>query len=222
MFVSGSVSSTNRLAAPQFANGIELGASIPQTNTWEWVDIDPSSVGLDRAAGSIAIERNSSPPVVWLKVSAGGGSDTDWVALSSGGSGSSTSVQWPAAFASLGPDPAPAGAAVGSNGAGAVDLANAAAVDSSTQLVGITLGGAPGPITVQSAGPFTQSTAAWDALNGSSGGLTAGDWYYVSATTPGALTNVAPSASGDFVIGVGIAYSATTLIVMPQPAIGPL
>jgi hypothetical protein len=46
-------------------------------------------------------------------------------------------------------------------------------------------------------------------------GLTAGTKYYLS-TTSGALTNTAPSASGEIVYQIGYARSATELVLAPQ------
>ena len=76
-----------RVAAPQLANALESSESIPQSNTVEWIAFDPSSVGLNRARGSLAIETDTNPPVVWLKISPGGGNPLSWSALSTGGGG---------------------------------------------------------------------------------------------------------------------------------------
>lgn len=46
--------------------------------------------------------------------------------------------------------------------------------------------------------------------------LTPGAEYFLSATTPGAITTTAPSGSGQFVVKAGEALSATTLMVLPK------
>jgi hypothetical protein len=45
------------------------------------------------------------------------------------------------------------------------------------------------------------------------GGLLAGKTYYLSATTPGGITDVAPSSDGNIVQKIGFARNATTLVV---------
>lgn len=50
-------------------------------------------------------------------------------------------------------------------------------------------------------------------------GLIAGDAYYLSADSPGEITNVAPSNPGDYVVRVGQALSETTLEVEIEPPI---
>lgn len=72
------------------------------------------------------------------------------------------------------------------------------------------------PVTLQFSGPLTLTTVQWDARTGGSGGLAAGFWYYLSASTPGGLTTTAPSAGGEFVTAVGFAEDATTLIINPS------
>jgi hypothetical protein len=46
-------------------------------------------------------------------------------------------------------------------------------------------------------------------------GLVPGDTYFLSATTPGAITNTPPSASGSIVQSVGVAISDTELSFEP-------
>ena len=80
------------------------------------------------------------------------------------------------------------------------------------------------PVTFQFVGPLTLTTAQWDAIAGTSGGLAPGTVYYVDPTTAGHLTATPPSTSGSgtFIAQVGTAFTATTIIIWPQPAIGPL
>jgi len=68
--------------------------------------------------------------------------------------------------------------------------------------------GTQGPI--QTDGVMTATTAEWDAVAGTTGGLTAGTTYYLSATA-GMLTSIAPSGAGQYVIKIGTALSATDL-----------
>jgi len=53
----------------------------------------------------------------------------------------------------------------------------------------------------------------WDAVTGGSGGLTPNARYYVSAATAGLLTDTAPVGEGTFVSPVGLALSATEMLV---------
>jgi hypothetical protein len=69
---------------------------------------------------------------------------------------------------------------------------------------------------IQVDGVFTASTAQWDAVAGTTGGLTADTIYYLSATTPGAITATAPSTTGQYVKEVGIAISTTELKINIQ------
>lgn len=72
---------------------------------------------------------------------------------------------------------------------------------------------------IQTDGILTATTAQWDAVAGTTGGLVAGTVYYVSAATAGLLTATAPSAAGQFVIRVGIALSTLDLDITVTPPI---
>jgi hypothetical protein len=74
--------------------------------------------------------------------------------------------------------------------------------------------GLTGP--VMSGGILTATTAQWDAVAGTTGGLTKGTRYFLSATTAGNLTATAPSTVGQYVVEVGIAISTTELLVRIQ------
>lgn len=67
--------------------------------------------------------------------------------------------------------------------------------------------------TIQTNGVLTLTTGEWDAVAGTTGGLTAGTRYYLSAATAGRITSTAPSASGNWVKCVGIALSTTELLI---------
>jgi hypothetical protein len=66
-------------------------------------------------------------------------------------------------------------------------------------------------------GPLSLTTNQWDlVVTGEIGGLTPGDWYYVSDVTPGFLQNTPPTVPAHFVAPVGVAISPTTLLIMPN------
>ena len=62
-------------------------------------------------------------------------------------------------------------------------------------------------------GILSLTTGQWDSVMGSSGGLTAGTIYYLSAATAGLGTATAPSAAGQYVVRLGIALSTTELSI---------
>lgn len=71
---------------------------------------------------------------------------------------------------------------------------------------------------IQTDGILVATTAQWDAVAGTTGGLAAGTIYYLSATTAGEVTATAPITGGQFVVRVGLALSATELeISISQP-----
>jgi len=63
---------------------------------------------------------------------------------------------------------------------------------------------------IQEDGILAASTAQWDAVAGTTGGLAFGVIYYLSATA-GLLTATAPVASGNYSVRVGVALSTTEL-----------
>ena len=76
-----------------------------------------------------------------------------------------------------------------------------------------TLGG------VQMQGVLAATTAQWDAVAGTTGGLTKNVIYYLSAAVAGSLTSVAPSTPGQYVVQVGQAISTTELKIDIKPSI---
>jgi len=60
-------------------------------------------------------------------------------------------------------------------------------------------------------GVLTATTDQWDAVAGTTGGLTPGAVYFLDPATPGKLTSTPPSAAGQFVVRVGKALSSTKL-----------
>lgn len=67
------------------------------------------------------------------------------------------------------------------------------------------------PGSIQTTGVITATTGQWDTAFGTSGGLTKGTRYFLSATTSGLGTSTAPSTTGQFVVLLGIAISTTEL-----------
>lgn len=92
----------------------------------------------------------------------------------------------------------------------AADASNAA----KSLVIGITLQAqaAGDRVFTRYSGPVTLTDAEWTAATIQAGPLTRGDTYYVSAATPGKLTNVEP-ANPNYAVPVGIALSTNTLLV---------
>lgn len=68
-------------------------------------------------------------------------------------------------------------------------------------------------VVVQSQGVLTLTSSQWDVITGGSGGLTRGLPYYLSSTVRGRLTTSQP-LSGNFLVRVGIALSATDFLIL--------
>lgn len=66
---------------------------------------------------------------------------------------------------------------------------------------------------VQVDGVFTATTGQWDAVFGTTGGLTKDTRYYLSAVTAGLATATAPSTVGQYVVLLGTAISTTELLM---------
>lgn len=79
-------------------------------------------------------------------------------------------------------------------------------------LVSVGASGSGGTCTVVEEGDLTLTTAQWDAVAGTTGGLTAATEYYLSGTA-GAITATVPGTTGDTDIVVGIAKSTTVMHV---------
>jgi hypothetical protein len=65
------------------------------------------------------------------------------------------------------------------------------------------------PGVIKMDGVLTATTGQWDAVAGTTGGLTPGKVYYLDPATPGKMTETAPTTAGQFVARLGIALSAT-------------
>lgn len=101
---------------------------------------------------------------------------------------------------------------------GDIDLARANATGTSilagvVQDTSVTTGS---PAKIQTDGKISQTTGAWDALTGGTGGLTPGAIYYMSVTTPGMLQTAVTVTGGQQVVKVLLALSATEALVLPQ------
>lgn len=75
------------------------------------------------------------------------------------------------------------------------------------------------PTAIQMDGILAATTGQWDAVAGTTGGLTRDVIYYLDAATAGKLTSTAPSTAGQFVVALGIAISTTELKIEIQPRI---
>lgn len=72
---------------------------------------------------------------------------------------------------------------------------------------------------MQTDGVLSATTAQWDAVAGTTGGLTAGSVYYLDPATAGKLTETAPTTGGQFVVRVGRAISTTEMEISIEPPI---
>ena len=62
-------------------------------------------------------------------------------------------------------------------------------------------------------GVLIGSTAQWDAVAGTTGGLVFGTAYFLDAATPGKLTSTAPTIVGQCNTFIGMALSTTELVI---------
>lgn len=66
---------------------------------------------------------------------------------------------------------------------------------------------------VQTNGVLSLSTAEWDAVAGTTGGLVYGTKYYLSSGTAGRIVSTAVTGSGNWVKPLGRALSTTELLI---------
>ncbi len=100
------------------------------------------------------------------------------------------------------------------DGSDSVDLANAAATGTSNAIGfanASVSGGSSGAVVFD--GLVTLTTAEWDAVAGTAGGLTAGTKYYMSDVTAGAIVSQAniTTTATNYVVEIGEALSSTSL-----------
>jgi len=72
---------------------------------------------------------------------------------------------------------------------------------------------------VQPDGVLALTTGQWDAVAGTSGGLSPDTIYFLDPGTAGHITATVPSSTGQYVAEVGIALSTTELEIRVQPPI---
>lgn len=72
---------------------------------------------------------------------------------------------------------------------------------------------------IQTSGVLTLTTGEWDAVFGTTGGLTFNTVYYLSAGTAGLGTATAPSTVGQTVVRLGLALSTVDLLIGIEPYI---
>jgi len=113
------------------------------------------------------------------------------------------------------------GAPVYPDGNGSVDLAQADA-SGTVEVLGLVqetsiAASASGYIITD--GILTATTGQWDAIAGTTGGLTAGTVYYLDPDTAGKITSTAPTTGGDFVVRLGVGLSTIELEITFQPPI---
>ncbi len=101
--------------------------------------------------------------------------------------------------------------------AGGCDLAKADATGTNDVmgLVRDTSVAAAATASIQTNGVLVATTAQWDVVAGTSGGLTFNTVMYLSPDDAGELTSVATTTSGEFVCPVGFALSTTDFQIRP-------
>lgn len=113
-----------------------------------------------------------------------------------------------------------AGQIVYASAADHADKARANAVGTS-KVIGFakTAIGSGAAVNVQTNGVLALTTTEWDAIMGTSGGLTFNTFYFLSAATAGLGTATAPSTVGQTVVLLGVALSTTELLIGIEPYI---
>ena len=73
------------------------------------------------------------------------------------------------------------------------------------------------PVNIQTSDILTATTAQWDAVAGTTGGLAANTDYYLDPATPGKITATPTSTVGQYLRRVGYAFSTTELDIRIDP-----
>lgn len=112
------------------------------------------------------------------------------------------------------------GQVVYADGNTSVDLAQANA-DLTSKVVGLAVAGVTAAASgaVQYGGVITATTVEWDAVCGTTGGLTANTKYYLSDTAAGNMLeagNLGGITQGEYVVEIGRALSTTELLIEPK------
>lgn len=107
-----------------------------------------------------------------------------------------------------------AGGPVYSDGADSFDLARANASGTS-RVIGLAIEGITAAATglVQVNGVLSLTTGEWDAVFGTTGGLTPDTTYYLDPASAGLGTTTCPTTVGQLVVILGIALSTTELSI---------
>ena len=114
------------------------------------------------------------------------------------------------------------GNAVFIDGDDSVELAQADAIGTAEVLglcVDTTVNAAANGVIATAGAVLTATTGEWDAVAGTTGGLTAGAHYFLSKDSAGELTETAPTAVGEVVISVGKGLSTLKMKIDPQHTI---
>jgi len=103
------------------------------------------------------------------------------------------------------------------DGAGSVDEAQANAIGTS-DVLGIAPAGVTAAATGQvvTDGVVTLTTVQWDAVAGTTGGLTAGAKYFLDPATAGRLEEGSSATATEYVVEIGEALSTTEMHVRPR------
>jgi hypothetical protein len=72
---------------------------------------------------------------------------------------------------------------------------------------------------IQTDGVLTATTGQWDAVAGTTGGLSAVTVYYLSKATAGLMVSTAPTTAGEFCVRLGVALSTTEFSIKVAPPI---
>ena len=113
------------------------------------------------------------------------------------------------------------GMAVYASAADTVKRAQANA-KSTSQLAGLCLDvsiAAAAAGNIVTSGVLVASTAQWDAVAGTTGGLTFNTRYFVDPATPGKITSTPPTTVGQCLTSVGLAISTTEMELQIQPPV---
>jgi hypothetical protein len=73
------------------------------------------------------------------------------------------------------------------------------------------------PANIQTSDIMVATTAQWDAVAGTTGGLAFGVDYYLDPATAGKLTSTATSTVGQYLVRIGRALSTTELDIRIDP-----
>lgn len=91
-----------------------------------------------------------------------------------------------------------------------------------SEVAGVVTSVVDGVVTVQNTGIVELTVDEWAAITGLTGiGLNEGNVYYVSSASAGLLVSTRPVTAGTYQARVGLAISATQLLLMLSVPVGP-